>query len=202
MERSDTINCGRTMGFAKGSTHPTNWRATDSWRQPWLQCGVTGRIAPTVVVGVSSSQGCRLPYSRTDVAGQWGGRRNPYALVALRKIRCSGRKLRAVGQNAFDRRLSEIFAEFEPTIRRKRPIVEYLSGFLGGSIPHAIPSPVVARPCADHSPPVAGAGGRTSGKGCRRDRRLPAQAGQEAGIAGSRRGGLPDGCGKALHGRR
>ena len=76
--------------------------------------------------------------------------------------------------------------------------------FVGGFKAHAIPSSVtIARSRADRCRPASGAGGRCRGEGCRHGRRLPAQAGQQKrGIAGSRRGGLPDHRGEAMHGRR
>jgi hypothetical protein len=39
------------MGFANGSTHPAGYVDTGFGRQLWRECGVTGRITPTEVMG-------------------------------------------------------------------------------------------------------------------------------------------------------
>jgi hypothetical protein len=74
-------------------------------RQPWPECGVTVRITPTVVVGASSCQSCRMQHSipppgfpaRREAPA--GGRRNVAASspsVGLEKHRRS----RPVGKSA------------------------------------------------------------------------------------------------------
>src|ERR1700731_4154616 len=59
---------------------PNGCRGIDG-RQPWPECGVTVRITPTVVVGASSCQSCRIQHSVP--ASRFPARREASAYAGL-----------------------------------------------------------------------------------------------------------------------
>jgi hypothetical protein len=73
-ERRITPSANPPYGLQHGENH-RRFGGARFERQPWRECGVTGRITPTGVVGgFVHRQGCRNPYSKILVSVKGGYR--------------------------------------------------------------------------------------------------------------------------------